>query len=541
MSTSEAVSGTPAPAAVSGDWNAESVDAVSAGPRLSLVSSGERPVFDLDDLDLYSVTPEVWDLIEKNNEPPKLFKLGQLICRIEKEEDGPVSIQTVNTDRMRHVVAEVSKWAKRRYQFTSYGPPPVAITRDLLVYEDPPVPPITRITQVPVFDRKGRLIHAPGYDRNSHVYYDPCKNLEIPTVARHPIAEASAAKQLLLDEMLVDFPFEGEADRAHALAMILQPFVREMIEGPTPLYAIDASSPGSGKSLLAQCGTLIAHGDERSLLPPTDSEEEIRKRVFATLQESTPVFQIDNQHRTLNSGVLAAVLTAYPTWKDRRLGVSETVCVPVRNTWIVTGNNLQLSEEMNRRAVRIRLVPDQGRPWERAQAAFRHSDLISWVRENRDKLVWAALTLINSWVYVGCPRSTKNLGSYEHWAALLGGIFEHVGVPGFLENREAQYEALDAGSDDWTMLVNRWHEHFGEAEISAAQLLDIVIGPADALFAEEPLLDLSGSDRGANAVSLGKQLGNKRDAIFGGFKITKVPSRGHHSARWKLIPVSLPT
>src|SRR5882672_5972226 len=248
--------------AVSDGWRAEVVNS-EPRPNLSLLSSDDRPVFDLDDLDLHSVTPRIWELIEKHNDPPKLFKLGQQPCRIEKDGDGSCVIRLLNPDRMRQEVAEVSKWGKYRYKSTSFGPPPVSVTHDLIVSENPPLPPITRITRVPVFSASGRLVHTSGYDSRSHIYYDPCKDLDIPDVARHPIAEVRAAKQLILDEMFVDFPFEGEADRAHALAMVLQPFVREMIDGPTPLYAVDASSPGSGKSLLSQCATFIAHANER--------------------------------------------------------------------------------------------------------------------------------------------------------------------------------------------------------------------------------------------------------------------------------------
>src|SRR6185503_2700164 len=115
----------------------------------------------------------------------------------------------------------------------SFGPPPVSVTHDLIVSENPPLPPITRITEVPVFSASGRLVRTPGYDGKSQIYYEPHKNLDIPDVARHPIAEVRAAKQLLLYEMFDDFQFEGEADKAHALAMVLQPFVREMIDGPT--------------------------------------------------------------------------------------------------------------------------------------------------------------------------------------------------------------------------------------------------------------------------------------------------------------------
>jgi hypothetical protein len=203
----------------------------------------------------------------------------------------------------------------------------------------------------------------------------------------------------------------------------------------------------------------------------------------------------------------------------------------------VTGNNLQLSEELNRRAVRTRLVPNQGRPWERGQEAFKHGDLFGWVRENRGKLVWAALTLISSWVYIGCPRSAKNLGSYEHWAGVIGGILEHAQIASFLDNREAQNEALDADSDDWTSLVNQWNEEFGEAEVTTAQLLETLLDSGDATSDGQLRLELSGTDARSKAVSFGKLLSSRRDAIFGGLKINRLPSKGNQSAKWKLTTV----
>jgi len=49
-----------------------------------------------------------------------------------------------------------------------------------------------------------------------------------------------AALALILDELLVDFPFVSKADMAHALALMLLGFVRDLIDGPTPLSWIGA-------------------------------------------------------------------------------------------------------------------------------------------------------------------------------------------------------------------------------------------------------------------------------------------------------------
>jgi len=48
----------------------------------------------------------------------------------------------------------------------------------------------------------------------------------------------------LFNELLGDFPFVDEASRAHTLALMLEPFVRPLIKGPTPLYLIDAPTRG---------------------------------------------------------------------------------------------------------------------------------------------------------------------------------------------------------------------------------------------------------------------------------------------------------
>jgi hypothetical protein len=51
-------------------------------------------------------------------------------------------------------------------------------------------------------------------------------------------------------ELLGDFGFASEADRAHAIALGLLPLVRGWIEGSTPLHLIEAPLRGTGKTLL---------------------------------------------------------------------------------------------------------------------------------------------------------------------------------------------------------------------------------------------------------------------------------------------------
>ena len=59
--------------------------------------------------------------------------------------------------------------------------------------------------------------------------------------------EINKAKDLLLDELLADFPFASQADRANAVAWLLLPLIRPSIDGPTPLHLIEAPIQGTGK------------------------------------------------------------------------------------------------------------------------------------------------------------------------------------------------------------------------------------------------------------------------------------------------------
>ena len=91
------------------------------------------------------------------------------------------------------------------------------------------------------------------------------------------------ALNLITFELLGDFPFVGNAEEAHASALTLQPFVRELIQGPTPLYLLEKPTAGTGASLLVSATTMIATGRHPTMLTEGKDEDEWRKRITATL------------------------------------------------------------------------------------------------------------------------------------------------------------------------------------------------------------------------------------------------------------------
>jgi hypothetical protein len=337
------------------------------------------------------------------------------------------------------------------------------------------------------------------------------------------------ARSLLLDDLLGDFPFTSEAERAHALALLLLPFVRPLIEGPTPLHLVEKPMPGTGATLLVDAIAVVATGHSASIMTEGRDEEEWRKRITAKLREAPLMVVIDNLRRPLDAAPVAAALTA-PYWEDRILGRSDIIRIPVRCAWVATGNNPQLSNEIARRAVRIRLDAHMDRPWQRD--GFRHPNLLTWVHAHRGSLVSACLTLGRAWVEAGRPRDRRaTLGSFESWSETMGGILDVAGVPGFLANAEELYELSDAEGTLWRSFVAAWWDRFGTAEVGVGDLYELAV-------ACEPPLPLGAGNERSQRIRLGKALARIRDRVFQiEERDLRVAAAGilHKSQRWVLV------
>ena len=248
------------------------------------------------------------------------------------------------------------------------APPPLAVVKSVLATPDPGLPVLLGIVNTPVFGRNGTLLTAPGYHPDARLLYAPAPGLRAcrrsPRVRRPPTM--AAARELICDELLGDFPFIGAAERAHAVALLLLGFLRGMIDGPTPLHLIEKPTPGTGATLMVDAIATILTGAGASVMTEGRDDEEWRKRVTAKLRQIPTIVLIDNLRQKLDSSAVAAALTA-PFWEDRILGSPEMVRLPIRCLWIATGNNPEFSNEMARRLVRIRLDANVERPWQRSR------------------------------------------------------------------------------------------------------------------------------------------------------------------------------
>ena len=307
------------------------------------------------------------------------------------------------------------------------------------------LPLLSRVATAPYYDADGRLVADPGYDQGSRGYLSE-------GLAR--VRMTSDQALAVIDDWIGQFPFVGPADRAHALAFALTPIVRDLVHGPVPMTVFEAPAPGTGKSLLMQVLASAATGRAVEPTPMSSQEDERRKAMGSMLQEGRPVVLLDNVRGHLHDPALEGVLTAYPTWSDRRMGGQDRLRVPAVAVWGLSGNNLTMNADLARRTVTVRLDARCARP--EARTGWRHADLLRWTADHRDELLSALLALVQTWQLEGRPMGAAVLGSYEAWARVLGGILGAVGVQGFLGDREARAETVDPETAEWVGLLRLW-------------------------------------------------------------------------------------
>jgi hypothetical protein len=473
-------------------------------------------------------------LAKSNTKEPRIFQQGGAIARL-RFDDGTPRVEALGFDALRGELDRAAVWVSAKGDLSF---PPMAVVRNILALPGYDLPPLRAVAEAPYFDGAGRLIAADGYDAESRVFLRLPTGLTVPLVPPAPSDADVLQARALIEELLHDFRFADHASKAHAVGLLVAPFVRDLIDGLVPLHASDAPMPGSGKGKLVNAVSLIVTGRPIEVMSEAKDSDEMRKRVTALLLAGGPLGLFDNVTHRLESGVFAALLTA-ETWRDRILGASRMVNVANRTIWVATGNNLEFSRENARRAVWIRIDAKTAEPHLRSN--FLHDPLEPWVLQRRGDLVWAVLVLVRNWIARGRrPFTSRRLGSYEAWAKTVGGILDVAGIFGFLGNLEAFSGKADEETSSWKLFAAAWWDEHHDAHVTMDELFKL---------AETMLPDvLGGGQEKSQRIKLGKALG-KRICWRFSIKLTETEqpleveinravvrdTKGHERHRWSLV------
>jgi len=494
--------------------------------------------------DHYDTAQSLFGALGSTNDPPHLFWNDDGLCRLERGKLGytlkVLGIKELGSHIQRRFTLFKTSWGaggEEEKQPVNLIDKQVSFMLGLELEAFNHFPYLGGILRTPVYNAAGVLETREGYSKALEMFLD-LGGRAVPEVPGKPTPEdVGAARALLLDELLCDFPFTDDASRAHAVALGLQPLARALIGGPTPLYGIEAPVRGTGKTLLATLMGYIVTGQEVGVIAaPTgggkDSDDEWRKTIVAELGNSPTVVLFDNASE-IDSKTLASSITAM-TVKARILGYSKMFTARNVFTWVFTANNPQLSSEIARRTVAIRLESPFEEP--ELREGFKHPNLTQWVRENRERLLWALLVLIQNWLSLGRPLCSKTLGSFEDWVGVMGGILETAEIPGFLDNIKTAQRMTTNDAQQWREFTEAWWGEHQDTALTSGVLLRLALS-GEHLGHILNAKGRDGKERTERAVqtAFGMELKRRAETVGGGriigrFKLTYGGTDSHSKA-----------
>lgn len=324
----------------------------------------------------------------------------------------------------------------------SAQPDPRSLQRDhcqLLIagaMTSPHVPEVRTLTECPLLQQDGSFVRI-GLNRSPRggVYVTP-RNLtqgDLDAIAERGRTLSLAEARELLDDLLIDFPFEAVEDRENAIGALLTLLVRHLIDGPVPMVLVVANLPGVGKSLLVRALSQVAYGREVGCMQYRPDEEEFDKRLTACVFSGSQLIFLDNIVSHLRSPALAMLLTS-SRYQGRVLGHTETREVEHAAVVIGTGNGCTTDLDLARRICRVSLRSLDARP--HLRATFRHPDILRYAAERRAEVLAALSSMVRRWDEQGRPGSPRAIGGFGAFADVVGGILAANGYTRWMSGFE---------------------------------------------------------------------------------------------------------
>jgi len=408
--------------------------------------------------------------------------------------------------------------------------PPAWVALTLIKRSKFKFPRLEGVTEAPTLRVDGSLIDQPGYDPKSGILYTP--SAVFPKVPEAPTLQQAQDAAAYLLRPLSDFPWLDDTDdQAAALAAILTAVARHAVDGHVPLFAIRATTPGTGKSLLADAIGIIATGRAQAWMVDTGRDDETDKRILAIGLAGDPLVLIDNVDGTLGSPPLASALTA-ETYTARILGRTENANVVLRCVWFATGNGLKFKGDLGRRVVPIDLEANEEHPEDRVN--FTHKHLLTHLKAERPRLLVAALTVLRGYIVADKPAGSAVFGSCERWVELICGAVEWVGVGNPIATIKRIRDEGDQDLDQLRDLIAAWDATFGDQTVTSKELISKAESPGNEDL--KCAIECVASDRKTGGLS-NRRLGNYLGKVKGRWASDKRIESGKKigpGTRWRL-------
>lgn len=375
-----------------------------------------------------------------------LFRREQVLVTVD-HETGLLALMTA--DRF---LSWISKYAivyeaieagkgVNKQTFNSPRTMPVVVARGCLASDEfyAGIRPLTRVNLVrmPVMRDDGRVqLLKDGYDEESGIYTVPGA---VKIDEEMPLEKAVA----ILRDYTSEFGWEDRKpetglSRSQAVAVCemvaLFGMGLQSVEAARMGFLYRSNAPGGGKSLLAVLGIIASFGLPKSM--PRAGEDELRKVLdTAALQGASYLF-FDNLKGHVESALLEAFMTS-PVWAGRVMGSQKSFEAKKSTVLIITGNNLTVSPDLQRRMLQCDLFVEEFDLQEKQHRRDLNPVMLS-KPASRSEILSALWALIRNWDVTGRPKAgtpekPHRVATFAEWSDIFGGIVQAAGFGNPLE------------------------------------------------------------------------------------------------------------
>lgn len=403
------------------------------------------------------------------------------------------------------------------------------------------LPKLARMIRSPVILPDARVLDRTGYDPDTGLYLALEPGFTLPPIETDPSEDDMMSSFRLIDSYQDEFVYATPADKANGLVMQVSHLMRSFIgeRALLPMFALDAPMRSTGKTTLGQTCGWLALGTEPAVAGQIAKDEEWAKQIASTLKHEVEILMFDNLDVRLDDPTLAAVLTTEGKWAGRLLGGNDLVNARNKTTFIVTGNNLEVGPDLQRRVIYIRLDANMADP---SRRQFKRTDFRGAMLAARPRLLAAFFTWVRRWLQLGSPvQGAPVMASYNPFVRAAHGLLSLVGVDSFLGNLGSFRDAQDADGATWARWLAEWFRLWGSEQQETGGLARTLDNPQDdqRVFSEirpSELAVYSDVDRKKLPVTLGYVLKKRIDQIYGGLKLIRGTVKDGYT-RWRVIPV----
>jgi hypothetical protein len=461
-------------------------------------------------------------------ETKRFYQRGGMVVSVIREQDTEKTIiKPDSRESLKYALAMLIEWQRytpKGYMTADPDGQVIGILHNHNEYRF--LPALAGLAHQPFLREDHTLVMRAGYDSASRIYgvFDPScyRNPSNPTKA-----DAGQAIQHI-EGLLEDFCFASDIDKSAALAAILTAACRPSM--PTaPMFHVRAPMIGSGKSYLCELIGAFASDQTSSPCAFPGDEEECRKLLLSSFLTAPPVIEFDNltgdikAHKSLCTALTSGRIS------DRVLGVSKTAEVSTRSLILSSGNNVSPINDMVRRCVTITLDTGEEIP---AIRTYKNPDLMGHVREQRERYVSAALTVILAWLQSGEKApDCKSLGSYSAWSKLCRYPLLWLG---YADPVESMLQAMQEDPERETLgqLMELWDRQYGDIPKKVRDLLDGYGGASEEL--REIFVDIAGERGSVNRRRLGHYLKQHANRPVNGLKLLRSGGKSN-SVQWRVV------